>query len=1189
MKIENVFTKDLFRQINGVVKVDQQDEAVVWQELDEYVVTRELKQHLNNFFGSYLKAIDNPHDPVISTLIGVWVSGFFGSGKSHFIKILPYLLQNKEAHDLASGAQRRASDFFDAKIDDSLLLAEIKRAVSTDTDVILFNIDSKADNAEGRDAILKVFTRVFNEMQGFSGDAPHIADMERYLAEQGVLERFHQAFKENSGQDWLKARDAFLLMRDEVIAALAKALDKSPEASANWFDKAEENFSLTIEGFARRVKEYLERRGPQHRIIFVVDEVGQFIGTNTHLMLSLQTITENLGTICGGRAWIIVTSQEDIDAVLGEIRGAQANDFSKIQGRFSTRLSLSSSNTDEVIQARLLEKTEDAQRELEKLFAEKGDILKNQLSFSNNGATLKNYKDKEDFVRNYPFTPYHFQLVQKIFESIRKAGATGMHLSRGERSMLDAFQSAARNVSSHQIGALVPLYEFYPAIESFLDTAVKRTIDNATDNPSLELLDRQLLRVLFLIRYVDIVKSNVDNLVTLCISEVDADRLELKQRIEESLQRLERETLINQSGDLYFFLTNEERDVSREIKNVDINGSEQAKKLTDLVFDDVLRDTAKQRYQLNKKDYTFNRLCDGQPHGNQVNNELTLEVISPFNDEFQMFNQAKCIGYSAEGGGRVLIKMADSDELGRELLTLLQTAKYIQQKTDAAAPPTLQKILRERAGENQDRAKRLITLLERLLTEGEYYAVGQSLKASVANHRVAASEAQSYLIKNIYTKLGYLQDLQDDPQKEIKATLLSDDIGQQNLQLNIEAVNGQALREVREFIELRVTGNQRVPLNELVARFVGRPYGWPDWEIILLVARLFVAGEIKLMTEGASVEPRQAIEPLLQRGRWAQVSLIKRKTVGSAELVASRNLGQQLFNRIGPDTEDGLYSFLREELTEWKDKLGGYQPLADTGSYPGKKETDAGLNTIARLLTIRDSFEFFEAFNARKSELLDLAEDINDLSDFYTNQRATWEKLQRAMRGSFKDNRQVLEVDVDVKQALGRMDQIMAADRPYSILRETDALIQTVGSFNDRVIADRRAGAVQQVDERIAQIKGALEEIKFDADFSNQVLKPLQDVKKRIEAEESTSTIFYLQSKMAADEMERSLELIESRKPKPVDENGDAAVRQTKTIRPASLLTKVYLENEEEIEQFIGRLRQQLEAALKENARIRIQ
>ena len=182
-------------------------------------------------------------------------------------------------------------------------------------------------------------------------------------------------------------------------------------------------------------------------------------------------------------------------------------DFSKIQGRFYPPLSLSSSNVDEVIQSRLLAKIPDVKDELGTLFQKKGDILKNQLTFKNCGMTFRPFKDGEDFVKNYPFAPYQFQLLQKIFEAIRRAGATGINLAKGERSMLDAFQSAAKAVSVNEIGILVPLYDFYPSIESFLDTSVKKTIDQAETNPSLEPFDVRLLQVLFLIRYVDEMKG----------------------------------------------------------------------------------------------------------------------------------------------------------------------------------------------------------------------------------------------------------------------------------------------------------------------------------------------------------------------------------------------------------------------------------------------------------------------------------------------------------------------------------------------------------------------------------------------------------------------------------------------------------------------------------------------------------
>ena len=143
--------------------------------------------------------------------------------------------------------------------------------------------------------------------------------------------------------------------------------------------------------------------------------------------------------------------------------------------------------------------------------------------------TFRTYADAEDFAACYPFAAYQFQLVQKVFESIRKAGATGLHLSRGERSMLDAFQTAAKQIGTEEVGVLVPFYRFYPSVEGFLDTAVKQTIDQAGDNHALEAFDTTVLKVLFLIRYVDEMKGNVDNLVTLCVDQIDADRLALRK------------------------------------------------------------------------------------------------------------------------------------------------------------------------------------------------------------------------------------------------------------------------------------------------------------------------------------------------------------------------------------------------------------------------------------------------------------------------------------------------------------------------------------------------------------------------------------------------------------------------------------------------------------------------------------
>ncbi|WP_027370868.1 BREX system P-loop protein BrxC [Desulfovermiculus halophilus] len=1190
MQIRDIFSKNLFRPINGVVKADQKDEAVVWQELDEYVITKELDQHFRKFFAAFLYAIQNAHDPNIIGRIGIWVSGFFGSGKSHFIKILSYLLGNLVAQNPDTGDEKEAVRFFEHKIQDPMLLADIKKATSTNTDVILFNIDSRADSREGRGAILSVFWRVFNEMQGFSGDAPHIAEMERQLSKKGRFQEFCTAFKEVSGEDWLSQRDAYLFHKDDLVYALSQALGQSQESAAEWFEKAEQSMSLTIENFAKRVNEYLDARGKDHRLIFLVDEVGQFIGDDEHLMLNLQTITEDLGRICKGRAWVVVTSQEDIDSILGDLKSSRANDFSKIQGRFTTRLSLSSSNTDEVIQARLLDKTPEAKTELANLFASKGDILINQLTFSNDSASLKSFQDRQDFINNYPFAPFHFQLVQKVFEAIRTAGATGLHLSRGERSMLDAFQSAAKNISDREIGALVPLYAFYPAIESFLDTAVKRTIDQANENPALKHpFDDHLLQTLFLIRYVDIIKPNVDNLVTLFIDEVDADRLALKREIEAGLERLEKQTLISRNGDLYFFLTNEERDVSREIKGVEITSAEEVKLLAEIVYSDILKDHKQYRYKPYKRDYPFSRLLDGHPYSSRLDQEIAVEVITPLADDYDAFNELKRVMHTSENYGRVLIQLPENDELEREVRICLQTDKYIRQKSDASQSTSFSRILRDRQEENRERRSRLRNLLEKLLVDAHFSALGQTLDIKGSTPRAVVEEGIEYVIVNLYNKFHYLSKLHEAPDKEIRAVLMATDLGQLELQKGLTEVNKEARQEVKEYIRLMVHKNHQVLLSDLIEHFAKRPYGWPEWEVVLLVAKIYMAGELNLLMNGTSLSAREALEPMLKTAKWRTVKILQRKVPSAQDVEKAQKLCQELFGKIGPEGFDDLDKAIRTQLTGWQKSLQQYQQLAQTGEYPGQKEIEDGLAVIQAILAVKDTYEFIKTFHSKRDDLLDTCEDLHTLHDFYTNQRPTWDKLKKSL-AEFSKNEAALTKDGDAASALNHLHRIAEAEAPYGMLKDVNPLVSKLSEINEQMVDQKREEALGFMAARKNAVDQELQQIQAGQEFAEQVTKPLEDIRNRVKNETSIPNISYL-----LEEFERAIydafDRIEETKQPPDQEekSNPKPAKKTKTIKTSSLSTKAYLENEQDVENFVQNLKQKLLEELGHDVRIRIE
>ena len=406
MQIKDMFLKPVDREIQGVIIVGQGEETNVSQELEEYVVTRELQKHFADFFEAYKKGIVGNTNEV-----GVWISGFFGSGKSHFLKILSYILANKEVNG------KRAIDYFveDNKITDAMVLADMKLAAETPTDVVLFNIDSKSDSnsKQNKDAIVNVFLKVFNEMQGFCGSLPHLADLESQLTDAGKYDAFKAAFEDEYGSEWEESRHKFDFIQDDVVEALAKIDFMSEEASRNWCEKATESYRISIEDFAKRVKEYINKKGNNHHVVFMVDEVGQYIGDDSSLMLNLQTVREELSKECKGKAWVIVTSQQDVDSIM-KVKG---NDFSKIQGRFNPRLSLSSANVDEVIKKRILEKNETGAQTLRLLYEQKATIIKNLIVF-NDGVEKKLYFDENDFAGVYPFVPYQFNLLASVLTSM---------------------------------------------------------------------------------------------------------------------------------------------------------------------------------------------------------------------------------------------------------------------------------------------------------------------------------------------------------------------------------------------------------------------------------------------------------------------------------------------------------------------------------------------------------------------------------------------------------------------------------------------------------------------------------------------------------------------------------------------------------------------------------------------------
>lgn len=1182
MKIKELFKKDIFRAVNGVIKAEQKDEASMWQELDELVLTKELTGHLDRFFSVYSDTVDNPKNSDAAGKIGVWVSGFFGSGKSHLIKAIYYLFANTSV--TKDGQTKTAMQFFEEKITDALLAGTMKRVVGKDVDAILFNIDSKADQSRGRDAILAVFLKVLNELQGYSPDHPHIAHMERYLDKKMQLDDFKREYYALTNEDWNDRRMDWQFNQDAIIKALAKVLGQSEQACHRWIDHAETDFSLTVENFSRWVKEYLDTKGSSHRIFFFVDEIGQFIGSDGHLMLSLQTIIENLGVVCNGRAWVVVTSQEDIDTVLGSLSNARTNDFSKIQGRFKTRLSLSSSNTDEVIQRRLLEKNEDCIAKLKKLYTPNADILKNQLTFtSDTGMTLPSYSSPEEFVNSYPFIPYQFRLLQRVFETIRRAGATGLHLSRGERSMLDAFQFASQQAASKEAGILVPLYWFYPSIESFLDTAVKRTIDQAGQNKTLHEFDVSILKALFMIRYVDEIKGSIDNLVTLCIESIDEDRIKLRKKIEDSLLRLEKETLIAKSGENFYFLTNEEQDISREIKNVELGFGDESRALSRIIFEDIYRDERKHRYAKTGKDFELLRMCDLQVCGGRVEKGLTVSIITPFHDEYGLFSDLRCVGESTNDNGCVIIKLPDNDRLGKEIQMFLKTEKYVGHKNEEN--PEVKRILTERKAENRQRKTRIVENVKELLACAEFYINGQVWRDDSENPITMKIRALDYLVDNTFSKMSYIEHpCANNPQGEIQSVLRHDDTAQRIFDLSVAENNPRAVKEVREYISLCTLQSKQMVAAEVIERFAARPYGWNEWETVLMLVKLFCLGEIQFVFSGGILEQGRVAEVVLRMSNWKKITVRQRKIVDLAHIEKARKLGQEIFGEMGPDKELPLYQFMIQKFSDWKEVINQHRTLAETGKYPGLSDIKEIARLVEIILEVHDSFEFIERMIENRDGLIIAANSFSDIHGFYTKQRSQWDELCSAL-DRFEINRFDLEKNDSALQSLYRMREIRTSPSPYGIIKEAGDLIREVKNINDGLLKE----AIVEVEKRINELACDLEKdavgrgvSKNEIDKSRGILGSLTV---RIKDEPSIANIRRFQEE-AKDVFERESNRLMRTVPSGKEKD---TPKEVKTVTVKGLSRKPYLETEKDVDDFAESLRVELKKLIKDGKRIRIE
>lgn len=1078
MIIRDMFQDDINRQINGVIKVDQSAEDVVRQEVKEYIITKELKKHIITFFNFYDDSFITP-----TADIGVWISGFFGSGKSHFLKMLSYILSNKKIGSISTVEAFRSK--FE---DDPATFMMIDNATRNLTETILFNIDVEGPLNKDKTAVIRVFAKMFYNHLGFYGEDLKVAKLEQFIEKQGKTARFRESFKNHNGGEWLESRASYNFFEDDVVSALQEVLCMSESAARNWFDGTE-TAEISIAQLVSEIKEYVDTKPKNFRLLFMIDEVGQYIGEDTNLLLNLQSLVEELGSVCMGQVWVVCTGQEAVD----EIIRVRQDEFSRIQARFKTRLSLTSSSVDEVVQKRILKKKAEAVPVLEEVYGKNDSVLKNLFTFTDCVLDIKGYSGPTDFVINYPFVPYQFIVMQKVFNEIRKHGNAGRHQSNGERSMLSGFQETAQRLQDRDENTLAPFYMFYDTLHSFLDGAIRRVIERcekaAVNGDGIEEYDVSVLKLLYLIRYIDNdIKSTIDNITILMADNINVDKIALREKVCASLDRLLSQNYIGRSGDSYNFLTDEEQDIQKDIQREQVDTSALVKRIGDMIYGDIY--TSK-KYRYDKKyDFAFDGYVDGIAIGTPSNN-MQIKFLTVATDPTDKTE----LRLRTQSSKQITVVLADTPYYS-SLESAMKIRNYVKRRNVSQMPKSMQDIIRGKQDEATNYENEAMSALRKAMEEADFYVDGEKLQIRGGDAKSRIDQAFEYLVEHVYSELTLIEKNYEFD-SEIREVLTGQ--GQQDM----VPPNSSAAAKVEEFLEMQQVRHLPTSMADIQSRYQAIPYGWREIDIAAVVALLIRNQKVTIKYSGMTIQPDhpKLVDMLRKRTETGKTLISKRLVVAEQSMKRAKAFLREYFDKMDvPSDEDGLIKFINESFTAQLERYRAMYARFQGHNYPNKQLVEDAVELIKDILSYnKDNIALVNRILEKADALSDNKDDMVAVEQFFKTQVDVFDRAAKFESDLYNDV-DYIATDAEATKALDKIRFIVRVNKSseviYRSIPELPSLMATVKASHDNMLELKRKELEEIVRQCLEEIhtKGSVNaQTKAESDRADEFYRNKQE------------------------------------------------------------------------------------------------
>lgn len=1194
--IEQLFADPVDRLIQDVVKVESTETQYVLTELKEYVVTNALRENFMEVLEEYLDTASKYTED-----IGIWISGFFGSGKSHFLKMLGYILANRQV----SGIE--ASEIFLARATDTTLSAQLRNINDRlPTQVILFEIGSSEDKLG--DSVTEILYRQLLRHFGYASQDPFIAQLEFELEEEGLLDAFKETFEKEIGRDWERQREKPGQVKNQiskVMHLLKPNLYPSPDSWSN--ANRDGKVLLTSEHLAKKAVELINAKYPGQRLFFMIDEVGQYVGKSSEKMFDMEKIVEQLGIHGQGKVWAAITAQERLTEVVDNLEGLKV-EFAKSQDRFPIKIDLTSENIDEVIHKRVLSKTPEAAKDLEELYQQySGALIKN----STIQKTSKELHplNQESFVAAYPFLPYQLPLIQDIFTGIRIRPGASRHIGGSSRTLIKAAQQILADprisLKDEPIGNLVTLDKVYDAVEDQLDTDIKHDmarIQREYDDFSLAI---KVAKAIFLLEQVRYVPRTLQNIAAVLYPRPGSP--DIAPEVDKALKELESTAKIRQDEFGYKFLSGREITWNEQKKGILVREGDVRR---------VQAEFAKQvlkapvvRYQ-NVKNFSYSITFENTSLVSQ--GEITIHCLLPQDaEEAKGRIEEVTPGTMASKAEIYWVAKSDSD-LRTALEEYFRSDTMIKENARGKVSEELRTLLSE---ENRQK-ERWDGEIKRLMKEafeggalihkglvGDASKKGNSIESII---QLLVREA----IPDVYTKfhLAAIKVNESDIQNLFRSEELSGlptvfGTSSQGLKLvkrangeNIIDPNAPIAAEVMRYIEEKSQfSNEPITGKMLEAHFTGGEYGWENHAVRLVVATLFRGGYIQAKAEGKTYFDHKtpgATGLFTNIRSFRSTSFAKPMGFTLQERMEARNILTKLFHKPFDHTVDALNRDIREQFTEVQTQLSSEVAKAERHSLPGLDTLKAlqqkvknilgspEADRIHPLLTAKDElveeFTFYQKFS--KVTTPENVKAIAQTQTFLANQ---WQALEASLEAE-GEHRELAPI-------ADRLASNLGGEHFLNHISQIRTDLHQLGAAYVEFYRQKYEARIKAYQNVLREVEAEYVVKQLDESERAQILQPLRKLAQEsgeFDLEECQTSLPPLEQILAdadaagtrrADAIRRAAELAQN----PEDEV------ELVTFHVAQKLPSM-MKNQAEVESAIGKLREELLSVIKEGKQILI-